>query len=185
VRQVLHPDDAPSGLCLEAEFITSIQLLGELGKSYDICIRPTELGDAVQLVDRCPETRFIIDHCGNADPKAFLEDPKEEPWHDADDWRQGMAKLADRRNTICKISGIVARVPKVGWGAETLAPIVNHCLDVFGAERVVFGGDWPVCLLGASYASWVSALKEIISERPVPEQQKLLHDNAERLYGLG
>ena len=184
VRQVLHVPSTGPGYCLASQFVSSIQLLGELGKSFDLCMRPTELGDAVRLVDQCPGTRFIVDHCGNADPKAFLPVGDEDPWHDANHWRRSMADLAARKNTICKISGIVARVPAGGWSAETLAPIVNHCLDEFGPDRVVFGGDWPVCLLGAPYRDWVTALKAIIRERPLAEQRKLLHDNAERIYAV-
>jgi L-fuconolactonase len=65
-----------------------------------------------------------------------------------------------------------------------LAPIVNHCLDEFGPQRVIFGGDWPVCLMGAKLAEWVAALRTIIAERPADEQRKLLHDNAVALYRL-
>ena len=75
--------------------------------------------------------------------------------HDADAWRRDMERLAAQKNVICKISGIVARVPKQ-WSADDLAPIVNHCLDTFGPERVVFGSDWPVCLNGAPLRDWVA-----------------------------
>ena len=68
--------------------------------------------------------------------------------------------------------------------AATLAPTVNHCLAVFGPDRVVFGGDWPVCTLVASYREWATALREIIAHRPEAEQRKLLHDNAARFYGV-
>lgn len=187
VRQVLHVDSTPRGLCLEPTFVRSIQLLGKLGKSYDLCMRPTELSDAKKLAAQCPDTRFIIDHCGNADPNAFLRSGSqgsEEPWHQPDQWKRDMDGLASLSNTICKISGIVARAPKE-WNAEHLAPIIDFCLLQFGPDRVVFGGDWPVCLLGSSYADWVKALKEVISERSQTEQRQLLHDNAVRLYGLG
>ena len=184
VRQVLHAPEAARGLCLEPQFVSSIRLLGELGLSFDLCMRPTELGDGAKLVDQCPDTRFIVDHCGNADPKAFLPVLDEQPWHEADAWRRDLAELAKRDNVICKVSGIVARVPKTSWTAEILAPIINHCLDTFGPERVVFGGDWPVCLLGATYRRWVESLKAVIHSRPEAEQRKLLHDNAERIYAL-
>jgi L-fuconolactonase len=74
-------------------------------------------------------------------------------------------------------------VPKE-WSAADLAPLVNHCLDAFGPERVIFGSDWPVCLMGAPLAEWVTALRQIIADRPVPEQKLLLADNAVRFYGL-
>ena len=181
VRQVLHTS-APRGLCLEAQFVASMRLLGELGKSYDLCMRPAELADAVRLVDQCPQTRFIVDHCGNADPKAFLADSTDEPWHKPDQWRRDLGQLARRRHVICKISGIVARTPRGVPASDALAPIINFCLDEFGPDRVVFGGDWPVCLLGAEFGQWVKALKEVISNRSQADQKKLLHDNAERFY---
>ena len=78
----------------------------------------------------------------------------------------GIAALAALPNTICKISGIIART-RPGWTASDLAPAVDHCLDSFGPDRVVFGGDWPVCTLGAdaTYRAWAEALKTIIADR--------------------
>ena len=92
--------------------------------------------------------------------------------------------MAKRPNVVCKISGIVARAP-AGWTSSDLAPAINFCLDQFGPNRVMFGGDWPVCKLGASFAQWVNALKEIVDGRPMADQKKLFHDNARALYGLG
>ncbi len=182
VRQVLHVPSAPTGMCLQPQFVASMRLLGEFGMSYDLCMRPTELADGAKLAAMCPETRFIVDHCGNADPKAFLPASDDPPWHQAEPWRRDMGTLAQRDNVICKISGIIARAPQGEWEPEILAPIVNTCLAEFGPDRVVFGGDWPVCLLGGSYARWVYALKAVVSDRPLSEQKKLFHDNAARLY---
>jgi L-fuconolactonase len=184
VRQVLHAPSAPQGLCLEKQFVASMQLLGELGMSYDLCMRPTELADGAKLAKLCPDTRFVVDHCGNADPKAFMPSSGEEPAHEVDQWKRDLAKLAGCPNVICKISGIVASAPKGEWKSDVLAPPINFCLDEFGADRVVFGGDWPVCLLGASYRRWVESLKEVISNRAETDQRKLLHDNAEKFYRL-
>ena len=185
VRQVLHGATTPRGYCLQETFVQSIRLLGELGLSFDICVRPDELPDAVELVTRCPETRFIVDHCGNADPKAFLPAARRDgaaPSHDPDGWRRAMAALAKAPNTICKISGVVAQVPKPQWTADDLAPVVNHCLDSFGPDRVVFGSDWPVCRMGAELGQWIAALHEIVKNRPETERRKLLHDNAKGFY---
>lgn len=179
-------ETTPEGFCLQPRFIDSVQLLGKLDKHFEITIQPTQLNDALELVKRCPDTRFVIDHCGTADPKAFLPEPQRDgatPTHVAKPWSEAMAKLADQPNTVCKISGIVAHTTK-DWSSEQLAPIVNHCLDRFGPDRVMFGGDWPVCLLGARLDQWVNALKEIVSSRPVQHQRKLFHDNAVRFYQL-
>lgn len=185
VRQVLHAPSAPRGFCLKPEFVASMRLLGELGLSFDLCMRPTELSDGVRLVKLAPETRFIVDHCGNADPKAFGKSADNAPpSHDPQQWRRDMDALSAQPNVICKISGIVARVPQGEWGPELLAPVIHHCLDTFGPERVVFGGDWPVCLLGASYRRWVESLRAVMATRPLQEQRQLFSENARRFYRL-
>jgi len=172
IRQVLH-GGTPRGYCLEPGFVKDIQHLGELGKSFDICIRSAELEDAVKLVEQCPGTRFILDHCGNMSPQ--------EP--DRTRWESDLKRLAARPNVVCKVSGIVASA-REGWKAADLAPVINTVLQTFGPERVMFGGDWPVCTLRASYGDWVTALKEIVRNRPAAEQRKLFADNAVRFYGL-
>ena len=176
VRQILNPPSAPRGLCLRPAFVESMRLLGEQNLSFEFCMRPGELPDAAELAARCPETRFILDHCGNPDLQAG---PRE-----AESWKRGIGELARRPNVACKISGIVAGVPKAGWGPELLAPVIDHCLDSFGPDRVVFGSDWPVCLLGATLAEWVGALHQVIRRRPEIDRRKLLHDNAVRIYRL-
>jgi len=188
IRQVLHGGSTPAGYCLEERFVEGVRLLGKAELRFDLCLRPKELADGAKLAARCPETRFIVDHCGNADPEAFfrpgdsrLAEAKVD--HTPDQWRRDMEKLAAQSNVICKISGIVARVPKE-WSADDLAPIVNHCLDTFGPRRVVFGSDWPVCLSGAPLRDWVAALKQIIASRTAAEQRQLLSDNAVQFYGL-
>lgn len=185
VRQILQ--DRTSGTCLRPEFIAGVRLLGELGLSFDLCIRPRELSDAVQLVDSCPGTQFILDHCGNADPGVVsgqrTSDPGSTYQHDADQWRQDIAALSERKNVVCKISGVIAQI-RQPWSAADLAPTVDHCLDSFGPNRVIFGGDWPVCILGAPLSAWALALLEVISTRSGKNQLKLMHDNAVRIYGL-
>jgi predicted TIM-barrel fold metal-dependent hydrolase len=159
-----------------------------LALSFDLCLRPKDLSDGIKLAEKCPDTRFILDHCGNADPKAFLKPgdsrlAKVRPDHEVEPWKRDISLLAKRPNVICKISGIIARIPRE-WRTDDLAPIVNHCLDEFGPDRVIFGSDWPVCLLGSKLANWVTALRQIIANRSSTEQRKLLSDNAALTYGL-
>ena len=188
VRQVLHGGGTPAGSCLSDDFVRGIRQLGELDKSFDLCMRAAELPDGAKLAEKCPDTRFILDHCGNGDPRAFFKagDPRlkdVKPEHTADAWKRDIDLAAAKKNVICKISGIVARVPKE-WSADDLAPLVNHCLDSFGPDRVVFGSDWPVCLMGAPLAEWVKALRQIIASRPMEQQRALLSENAARFYKL-
>lgn len=186
VRQVLHPENTEKGYCLQPAFRKSMKVLGELGYSFDLCMRPAELSDGLTLAKDCPGTRFIVDHCGNGDPKAFLSDRvrKSPPSHDPRKWRDDISALANCDNVICKISGIIASAPPGMPFAETLAPLINHCLDAFGPDRVIFGGDWPVCLLGSSYRDWVQTLQEIIASRPTEHQNKLWSGNAQAFYRL-
>jgi predicted TIM-barrel fold metal-dependent hydrolase len=173
VRRVLHGPETPAGHCLGEQFVKSVQLLGELGLRFDLCMRPAELPDATKLIDACPGTRFILDHCGNA------------PLKDHAQWKKDIAELARRKNVVGKVSGIVASATPGKWTADDLAPAIKHTLMVFGPERVMFGGDWPVCTLAATYRQWVEALKSIVADRPRAEQKKLFHDNAVRFYALG
>lgn len=186
VRQVLHPPETQRGTCLQPQFVKSLNLLGELGLSFDLCMRATELEDGVIAARRCPGTRFIVDHCGNADPAAFLPagEARDAAGHDAESWKGKILRLAECQNVICKISGIIARAPKDVPLVDALAPVINHCLDAFGPDRVIFGGDWPVCLLGGSYADWVTTLRTVVAERPEADQKKLFHQNAQKFYGL-
>ncbi len=187
LRQVLHGDSTPAGFCLSPEFVRGVRTLGKHGLNFELTMRPTELQDAAKLIKECPDTRFVLDHCGNGDPKAF--NPKLglglKRSCTSDEWKRGIdAVAASRADVMCKISGIVAFVPPGKWHAEDLAPVVNHCLDTFGPDRVFFGGDWPVCLLGSPVRGWVDALKQIVASRPASEQRKLWSGNAIRFYRL-
>lgn len=181
IRSVLHVPHTPRGFCLDEKFMAGVRYLGEVGWLFDVCIRPAELNDVRRLVQKCPETLFVLDHCGNADPNIVRAKGAENQERTA--WLDGISKLAEQPNVICKISGIVARATEP-WSAQDLAPTINHCLNAFGAERVVFGGDWPVCLLGASFEQWATALRKIIQARSQTEQKKLLSENALRIYQL-
>ncbi len=188
VRQVLFQAQPEKPFFLERAFVKGVQLLGELGMSFDLCPPASMLEAAIKLVDQCPATRFILDHCGNADVKVFQaaasRTSSEAATRQVRQWRRDIAKAAERKNLICKISGIIASVPKEGWSTGDLAPIVNHCLDCFGPDRVMFGGDWPVCTRATPLRRWVEVLLEIVRPRSYQEQTKLFAGNACRFYGL-
>ena len=170
------------------DLVRGLRLLGEWGMCFDLCVPPTALADGARLIGCCPETRFVLDHCGNGDPKAFrfgkrYADSKLGPTHDPEQWRRDMQQIARHKNVVCKISGIVSQLVPGKWTPDDLAPIVNDCLDTFGPERVMFAGDWPV-YPGASLRPWVEALKAIVGHRSPADQHRLFHDNAVRFYGL-
>ena len=90
--------------------------------------------DGAKLAESCPESQFILDHCGNADVKS----------EDLSQWKRDMEVIAGRSNVVCKISGIVASAP-LDWTPNHLAPIILHTAEVFGRDRIMFASDWPVC----------------------------------------
>ena len=181
VRHILRKQEM-----LEAPgLVPGLRLLGELGMSFDLCVSPSLLAQGAKLLDRCLDTRFILDHCGNADPNQFHSNAPEADRRMADAWKRDMAALARRKNIVCKISGIVARMTKGEWRPEDLAPVVNHCLDEFGPDRVMFASDWPVCTRGATLRQWVTGLEQIVQDRPIEERKKLFGQNASAFYELG
>ncbi|MGL6074262.1 MAG: amidohydrolase family protein [Fimbriiglobus sp.] len=176
IRHMLHVETTPKGTCLQEGFIKSLRLLGELGLSFDLCIRPNELPDMVTLVEKCPDTKFILDHCGNPNPKFTTAE-----W---DTWRKNMASMAAKKNVVCKVSGFVANATPAEFKIELVAPGINGTIEAFGIDRVMFGGDWPVVTKATSYKGWLTMLREVISNRPEADQRKLLHDNACKVYGI-
>jgi L-fuconolactonase len=153
-----------------------VQLLGERGLSFDLCLRNDQLEDGSKLVDLCPETRFILDHCGN--PHAGS--------NDLSAWRAGLSKIAHAKNpnVMCKVSGIYGNVTIDNWPAVRLAPILKGVIDEFGWDRVMFAGDWPVVNMGASLKEWVATVKTALADTEPSQLKKLFRDNAVKFYGL-
>ena len=172
IRRVLHtqPDDVGRG----ASFIRNVAALSSYNLSFDICVLARQLPIAIQLVSQCPDVVFILDHCGVPQIKEGNLDP----------WRAGITEIAKFSNVACKISGLVAYADLSRWTAEDLRPFVDHVIAAFGWDRVLFGSDWPVCTLSASYRQWVEALETITQGAGKIQQKKLFHDNAIRVYRL-
>jgi predicted TIM-barrel fold metal-dependent hydrolase len=172
IRRVLHtqPDDVGQG----ATFIRNVAALSGYELSFDICVLARQLPIAIQLVSKCPDVIFILDHCGVPQVKERNLDP----------WRAHIAEIAKFAHVSCKISGIVAYADPAMWTKEDLRPFVDHVIASFGWDRVLFGSDWPVCTLAATYRQWVEALKVITQGAGEANQRKLFYDNAARVYRL-
>lgn len=183
IRHVLHLEEP--GYCLQETFVRDVNLIGELGKTFDLCMRPTDLDDGVKLATLCPKTHFILDHCGCPDLKIFrtLRAGEDKPSHTANQWKRSIEAFAKCPNVSIKISGVIESLPR-GGDASDLAPPVNHCLDCFGPDRVVFGSNWPVCLLGGSPKQWIEFLLQIVGEAPETNQRKLWTENAIKIYSI-
>jgi L-fuconolactonase len=147
---------------------------------------PAWFPNMASLIQTCPGTQFQADHCGNADPKAFFNHQQlfGTPDHDPDEWITGITAIASQKNVVCKISGLVSRSSGYPVTAENLAPVINHCLNIFGIDRVMFASDWPWCLKGMKLVGWVDILKQLVKNRPYQDQKKLFHDNAIKHYKI-
>lgn len=174
LRQVVHVKETPAGFILHDDVVAAMKLLGELNLTFDLCMRHGDLQDAVKLTAKCPDTRFVLDHCGNPNVQA----------KDHTTWKKDLEALAKNKNVIIKISGILFTAKKGEWTPEQLAPIVNHCLDTFGPDRAIFASDWPVCTVGGTFKQWLDAVKTITKSRKEDDRKKLFHDNALKFYGL-
>jgi len=173
IRRVLHtqPDEVGQGVT----FINNVALLSGYGLSFDLCVLARQIPIAIRLVSKCPDVVFILDHCGVPQVKEKNLDP----------WRSYITEIAKFSNVSCKISGLVAYADPQRWTTDDLRPFVEHAIASFGWDRVLFGSDWPVCTLSASYQQWVAALKEITRDAGEVNQRKLFRDNALRVYRLG
>jgi predicted TIM-barrel fold metal-dependent hydrolase len=172
VRRILHtgPDEVGQGNM----FIENVARLGEYGLSFDICVLARQLPVAINLVSKCPDVAFILDHCGVPDVKGHALHP----------WRDHIRELSKFANVVCKVSGLVAYGDPANWKAEDLRPFVDHVIESFGWDRVMFGSDWPVCTLTASYKKWVETLLGLTHSAGEANQKKLFSENAIRIYRL-
>ena len=173
IRRLIQSE--PLGFSVQPDFVRGVQLLPEYGFSFDLCIFHTQLGDVLRLVERCPDVSFILDHMGKPGIAAGLTEP----------WKSQIRELAQRPDIHCKLSGVVTEADKQKWTADQVYPYMEHILESFGPQRVVFGSDWPVVNLAADYRRWFDLATATIAPYSPAEQQMILHDNAVRFYRLG
>jgi L-fuconolactonase len=177
IRQVLHVPSTPPDYPLQPDFLKGMRLLGSLGLSFDICPRGKDLDSIEKLVASAPDTTFILDHCGNPSLK---DSPA-----DRELWKSRIDRLARLPNlAACKLSGFPVTSAPGRWTIDQVAPVLNHVLDAFGPERVLFAGDWPVCNLAGSLAGWLGAVQAVMRDRPAHHHRMLFYENAHRVYRL-
>ena len=170
VRRVLHTQ--PDELSQSARFAENVRLLAEFGLTFDLCVLARQLPLAAALARQCPQVSFVLDHCGVPDVKGRA----------LDSWRADISALAALPNVGCKISGLVAYADPQTWTVADLRPWVEHVLASFGWDRVMWGGDWPVCTLSAPLSRWVAATGELVASATDEQRAMLYHGNAERIY---
>jgi L-fuconolactonase len=172
-RHVLQdePDDA---FMLQTDFVSGVATLAAHDFSYDILVFERQLGSVRSLVAELPEMRLVIDHIAKPD---ILNDS----WQS---WADHMAALAKHAHLHCKLSGMVTEADWAGWTPATFERYIAHVIDCFGAERIMFGSDWPVCTVAASYSQVVDIVGDIVRQRWPEAQDDIFGATAARFYRL-
>lgn len=171
MRRILHTQ--PDELSQSALFAENLRRLAAVGMSFDLCVLARQLPIGRALATKCPEVQFVLDHCGVPDIAGGGLDP----------WRAEIRRMAELPNVAAKISGVAAYA-KPDWTIDDIRPYVEHVIESFGWDRVVWGSDHPVCTPNASLTRWVETTRTLISGASTSEQARLLHRNAERIYRL-
>ena len=175
VKGVRHnTQDEPLGYARSAAYIAGCRAAGARRLSVDLCCYHPQLRDLTALVQACPNTRFILDHLG----KPGIRDGFIEPW------RQDLTELAAQPNVVGKLSGMVTEADGEHWTPDQLRPYVDHYLEVFGPERIVFGSDWPVVRLASNHAQWLATARELVRHLDETQQDALFFGNAIEVYRL-
>jgi len=174
VRRLIQSETDPD-FCLRPDFIKGVQGLAGYGLSFDICISHDQLAGAIAMVRRCPAVTFILDHIAKPNIRNRLLEP----------WRRQIREMADLPNVVCKLSGMVTEADHAGWTGADLKPYIDHVVECFGFDRIMFGGDWPVVTLASTYPRWVEAFEWALAGCSEDEWKKVFRDNTERVYRLG
>lgn len=154
--------------------LAGVQELERQGVALDFLVFTRHLPFVLRALDAAPKLRCVIDHAAKPNLRGG----------DLAEWRRLLAEVASRSNVYCKLSGLVTEAGP-GFQAEELAPVVEHALAIFGEDRLIFGSDWPVCTLVASYERVLNALTRVLGERLSGDfSRKLFGENARRLYGF-
>lgn len=175
-RHILQAE--PTGFMLQPAFVSGLQLLSERGYTYDLLVYEQQLEEAIQLISQVPDDLpIVVDH---------LAKPAIASHQSADflTWKSKMKVLAERENSYMKVSGMVTEADWHSWTYEQLAPYMDVVLEYFTPDRLMFGSDWPVCTLAASYDEVVGCIKRFCEPLSAAEREKVVSTTAEKFYKL-
>jgi len=173
VRHVAQaePDD---NFLLRPDFLRGISALEEFDLAYDILIYPRHLAVAAEFVERFPRQRFVLDHLAKPAIKTG----------EIDSWAQGIRRLAVFPNVLCKLSGLVTEADWQHWTPEQITPYLDVAFEAFGADRLMIGSDWPVCLVAGSYTRTLGVVKDYLLKRKMDGHDAILGGNAQQFWRL-
>lgn len=173
IRDIAQDKPDPNWF-LREDVIKNIHRIAEYGLTFDILTKPPQLAAAVEMVKQSPQNTFVLDHIS----KPYIAKSEVQPWADQ------ISEIASHENVFVKVSGLFTEADWHNWNHQTFAPYLDHILNTFTPARMMFGSDWPVCLLAATYADTINLMEEFVKEFSVSEQESFWANNARRAYKL-
>jgi len=173
VRQIIQ-NEVEMNFCLQPSFIEGIKLLSEYDLHFELTISPEQFPSVIKMVEKCPETRFILDHVGNPDILKNKVNP----------WKAYIKAFSESGNHYCKFSNLVCNAHLSNWNVNDLKPYSNHIIEAFGTERIIWGSDWPHALRASSWINWFKAALELTKDISEKEQRNIFYNNAKTFYNI-
>jgi L-fuconolactonase len=173
MRHILQ-GEADDHYMLRPDFNNGIRALHHYGLTYDILIYEKHLPQTIQFVDQHPGQVFVLDHVAKPKIKEHAISP----------WRENIRELAKRPNVYCKISGMVTEADWKHWTPQDLQPYIDTVLAAFTPRRIMFGSDWPVCLVASTYTKWHATVVSAIDKLSPAERDRILGGTAMEAYNL-
>ncbi len=165
----------PAEHLYQADFIEGVRQVGQAGLVYELLVTASQLPAAAKLIERCPDVSFVIEHIAKPAIRT----------RQINQWQQDISHIASHYpNVACKVSGLVTEADLKHWNFDDLSPYLDVVFACFGMERVLFGSDWPVCLLAASYQQWLDVLNQYFEQNNLTQTQAFYAGNAQKIYGL-
>jgi L-fuconolactonase len=172
LRHVLQAE--PDAYMDRPEFNFGLSQLRAHNLTWDILIHHAQLPAAIRLVDRHPDQVFVLDHIA----KPSIRTGEIEPW------KRDLTELARRPNVFCKLSGVVTEANYKTWNYDQIAPYLDAALHAFTPNRLMFGSDWPVCLVATTYGDWVRTIDRFAATLSAADREAIFHTTAARAYRL-
>lgn len=175
IRHQLQAEPAPAQWLRSPQVGAGLRALAAAGLPFDLMLRPEQFDAALDAARAHPEMIFVVDHLGKPPIDSGALAP----------WAHGLRRLAGEPNVSAKLSGLVTVADLDRWQVSDLRPYVDVALEAFGPSRLMFGSDWPVCLLAATYDEVVRAIETLLADLTVEERRDIWSATARRVYSLG
>jgi L-fuconolactonase len=167
--------DHPPGFATKSAFVRGVQQVHKRGLHFELCLRHHQLAETIELVKRCPEGHFVLDHCAKPDIRAGTQEP----------WLAQIRELAGLPNVVCKISGLVSEADWGRWKPEEVLWYARSAAEAFGPSRILFGSDWPINEAAGGYLRWFRLAEALAAPWSEVNQERFFWQNAETVYRLG